>query len=98
MAEFYVTFGAQYPREPHPAFPEAHHDGWVTIVADNYLDARDIAFRELRRHWAFIYTPGELNESWFPLGELARFDVNGRVDPQPDFPPDMTGVQTWQDE
>jgi hypothetical protein len=43
MAEYYVTFGFQYPREPHPRFPEAHHDGWATIVAASASEARGIA-------------------------------------------------------
>jgi hypothetical protein len=79
MPEFYVTFGQQYPREPHPTFPEAHRDGWATIVAESVAGAREIAVRELGRHWAFIYAEGEIDKSYYPAGELERFDAVGRI-------------------
>lgn len=81
MPDYYITFGFQYPREPPPTFPEAHHDGWVTIVADNAPQAREIAFREFGRHWSFMYEPAEIDTSYYPKGELARFDGAGRVCP-----------------
>lgn len=72
MKTFYVTFGVQYPREPHPLYDDAHHDGWVTIEAPSWEGARDVAFALFGPHWAFCYTELDFkHDSFFPLGELA---------------------------
>lgn len=77
--EYRVTFGQQYAQDPHPRWPWAHPDGWVTVVAPNYEAARAAAFGMLGRFWAFIYGPGADEEiadvDWatlFPRGELGR--------------------------
>lgn len=78
MSDYRVTFGQQYPREPHLKFPRAHRNGWVTIEAANYNAAHRIAFEVLGEQFAFVYdvARGECGPDWndmFPLGELARF-------------------------
>lgn len=75
MAVFRVTFGAQYPREPHPAFPAAHRDGYVAIEAPSEVEARIVALATLGTAWCDIYSPERWPQvaHYFPLGELARF-------------------------
>lgn len=72
MPEFFVTFGVQYAREPHPAMGEAHPDGWVVIEAADMGRARLIAARVLDRAWSMIYTAEDHDPSYYPRGELAR--------------------------
>jgi hypothetical protein len=72
MARFYVTFGQQYAREEHPAWPGVHPDGWVTIEAPDYDAARERAFTLFGRRWAFLYEAADFDRSYFPGGELAR--------------------------
>lgn len=69
--QFYVTFGMQYPREPHPVWPGAHHDGYVVIVAPDERTARGAAFAAFGQHWSMIYEH-EPDPGYFPLGELTR--------------------------
>lgn len=74
MREWFVTFGSQYPREPHPTFEQAHRDGWVTVVAPDERAARRLTVELLGTAWSGIYE--EQPESWlFPLGELARIEA-----------------------
>lgn len=84
MAEYRLTFGHRFAREPHPTFPAAHPDGWVTIIADTWEQARRFAFDHFGQSWAFLYTEEEFGAdgSWtqpmdvvFPRGELGRFTV-----------------------
>lgn len=67
MAEFRLTFGVQYAREPHPVNEIAHPDGWVTIIADDYEDARWLAFREFGRCWSGLYTLDDFVRNVDPL-------------------------------
>lgn len=76
MTEYRVTFGQQYPREPHPALALAHHDGWVAILATDEPTARLEAHRLLGAAWAGIYAPEDgaayPGEDLYPLGQLLR--------------------------
>jgi hypothetical protein len=75
MNEYVITFGQKYRREPHPTFPAAHPDGYVTVVAEDFEDCRRQTLAVLGRAWAFDYAPGELDvEKWAPLGELGRIE------------------------
>ena len=78
MPEYRVTFGQQYPREPHPSFGRANRDGWVTIVAGDYDEARAAAVAWLGTAWCDIYSPFSwaLVAHHFPLGELHRITVS----------------------
>lgn len=86
MAEYRLTFGQRYAREPHPTFPAAHPDGWVTIIAPTWSAGRAFASDRFGRHWAFLYAEEEFGatSAWpepmsvlFPRGELGRFTVDG---------------------
>jgi hypothetical protein len=72
LKEFLVTFGQKYRREPHPKVKYADPDGWLSIMAYDYDQAREMAFQELGPSWSFIYERGvhKLNEGHFPLGQL----------------------------
>lgn len=72
LKEFLVTFGQKYHREPHPKVKYADPDGWLSIMAYDYDQAREMAFQELGPSWSFIYERGvnKLDESHFPLGQL----------------------------
>ena len=70
MALFCVTFGQQYPREPHPMFGGAHRDGWVEIHADDEDDARRRAVGVLGTAWSGLYTEDDFDPGLYPLGCL----------------------------
>ena len=75
---YYVTFGQQYPREPHPTFAKAHRDGWVEIEAPDEITARRIAVGWFDRAWAFIYSesdPWRPKLDMYPLGCLHRITL-----------------------
>lgn len=74
MPTFYITFGQKYRSEQHPTFSPAHPDGWVTIDAIDEDKAREIAFRELGSRWSGIYTDSNFTPSYYPRGELIRFE------------------------
>lgn len=77
MPIYHVTFGQQYPREPHPTFPAAHRDGWVDVVACDLVRAREIAFQALGVKWSEMYPDDDQwrqdRRLYYPLGCLATF-------------------------
>ena len=76
MNEYRVTFGQKYPREPHPYYDRAHHNGFVTILAPSEEAARAYAVARLGRQWAFLYSIDSPTDwSFFPLGEIDRWTV-----------------------
>lgn len=84
MPDFYVTFGQKYPREPHPSWGAAHHNGWVRLVgATDRADARGWATVLFGRQWSEVYDSLHGFTALFPLGEIGRVDVTGydRQDP-----------------
>lgn len=74
MAEFMLTFGQKYAREPHPLYPAAHPDGYVVIEADDYDAARLAVANTFAIYWCDLYTPEtwQLYVDYFPRGELGR--------------------------
>ena len=75
MTTFYVTFGQQYPREPHPTFGKAHRDGWVEIEADDEMAARK-GCRGLARFGLVVHLPrGRVRASVLP----ARLSTSDRT-------------------
>lgn len=88
MAEYFVTFGSQYtPRnERHPNYDKAHRDGWVTIVADSYDQARDEVVRRLGVRWSMLYGADGFEPEYFPLGELDRWDAAAPPPSSQDYP------------
>ena len=73
---FYVTFGSQYPREPHPTWEFAHADGWVLVEAPSYDAARHAVTEWLGSRWSMLYAAEEWEPQYFPRGELAVLTVN----------------------
>lgn len=70
MANYYVTFGQKYHREPHPDFPRANPDGWLRVIAEDYESARKIVTERMGPAWAFMYTEDDFKPEYHPLGEL----------------------------
>ena len=78
MPEYRITFGQQYPREPHPTLALAHRDGWVALIAPDEGAARDEAIRVLDVRWSMIYAPGDPGyptTEVYPLGERLRIQA-----------------------
>jgi hypothetical protein len=76
--EYRVTFGQKYHREEHPTCPEAHPDGWVTILAPNYVLARRSAADVLERWFCDLVDVAEQPDyPWdlYPRGELCRWEA-----------------------
>jgi hypothetical protein len=72
MPEFMVTFGQRYAHEIHPRFGDAHPDGWVTVEAADYGQARARVIGWLGREWSWLYTADDFQPEFFPRGELHR--------------------------
>lgn len=70
---YYVTFGQQSRREPHPTFPKAHPDGWVRIEAESYPEARTCAWDVFDDQFATMYPEDDFKTEYFPKGEIAVF-------------------------
>jgi hypothetical protein len=72
LVEFRVTFGAQYPRVPHPSYSKAHRDGWLAVFAHDESEARRLVTDYIGTEWAFLYRVDEISWHHWPLGELGR--------------------------
>lgn len=75
MEKFYLTFGVQYPRVPHPYWPGADGKGWVLIEANNYEEARDLARQAFGLSWSHLSTAKHFDEAqmrrrYYPLGKI----------------------------
>jgi len=93
LKEFLVTFGQQYSREPHPKVRYAHPNGWLSIMAYTYEQAREMAFQELGPAWCFIYERGvdQLSESLFPMGQLHQVVAVAYPQPRSEVPSEKGG-------
>ena len=74
--KFYVTFGVQYAREPHPVNAGFHPDGVLEIGAKDIETARSLAFSLLGRKWSMIHREDEMEDSWhfYPRGITHRLE------------------------
>lgn len=81
----------QYAREEHPSLLVAHPDGWLTVYAEDELDARRIVCTHIGGAWAFIYEAPFEDDSWqlYPRGELHQM---GRVS-EPAPPAEAAAIQ-----
>lgn len=78
-----VTFGRRYAHEPHPSFPGAHPDGWLTVEAADGLSYEAIragVIQILGTNWCALYDaarqdPEDEDELYYPMGELARIHL-----------------------
>lgn len=59
MNKFYLTFGVQYSREPHPRGSHVHPDGYVVITAKDMPTARDIVVQLYGVQWSSLYVEYE---------------------------------------
>lgn len=77
MGTFIITFGQQYPRESHPTFPAASRDGWVSVEAEDYDAAKQIADRELAGQYSTIYPQESFEGSaeLYPAGQLGELPL-----------------------
>lgn len=81
LTEWRVTFGSRYSYEPHPTFPAAHPDGWLTVCAPNYGAARTYTVGLLWTAWSDIHAAADFEDTafdghvYYPRGELARHEV-----------------------
>lgn len=77
----YISFGVQYPREPHPVLPEADGNGYLRVTArglESREAMRQLVFVWLGSRWSFDYD--EVPEAqFFPKGELGRLDADHGV-------------------
>lgn len=69
--EFYLTFGQRWRTEQHPTYDRATPDGWVTIVARDFEEAREGGFLRFGENFAMIYAKADFQPDEFPLGELS---------------------------
>lgn len=72
MATFYITFGQRYRRETHPqlgARPELP-DGWLTVEADGYGQARYQVHRLIDGHYSDLLHEAKFDPSFYPAGHL----------------------------
>ncbi len=74
-AEFRLTFGVKYQHDPHPRGAWITAEGWITIVAPSYEEARRVAVDLFGRWWSDLYGPETFDPIWFPAGELLRIVV-----------------------
>lgn len=71
--KLHITFGLRYRHEPHPTFPQADPDGWVTVEASDLETAREIAFSAIGDAWAFSYPEDRFKtiRHMYTRGEIA---------------------------
>jgi hypothetical protein len=75
LHEYRVTFGFRYAREPHPTFPAADPNGWLTVMAPDEETARALVVARIGRAWAFMYPAERMSESYYPRGEICRWST-----------------------
>lgn len=96
LQPFYLTFGVKYRPEPnaeqeqHPHWPYADGQGWVTIMATDYLAARRQATIYFDDKFSTVYPEDyfqpDVQERYFKRGQLALI-TEGVIDTAtPDAP------------
>jgi len=71
LNNYYLTFGQKEREGEHPTFPDAHPDGFITIVATNMESARKKAFDHIGNRFAFIYEESNFDFNLYSYGSLA---------------------------
>lgn len=92
LTDFYLTFGVQYSREPHPYWAGAHPDGWVQIHTKDESTARQLARRYFGQRWSMLYdnlnfNPVENKARYYPRGVIALITDDGAVSTDPEILP-----------
>jgi hypothetical protein len=60
--KFYLTFGQQNP----------FRDGWIEIIAEDYMSARQLVFDVFSDRWSGLYRAEEFDTKHFPAGKLGE--------------------------
>lgn len=80
---WFVSFGVQYPREPHPRHEWVSGEGLVRVEVDDELEARKLTIGHFDRKWSCVYAedelPQEQRDRFFPLGVLATITADGEL-------------------
>lgn len=64
VANWYLTFGVQYAREPHPFGPKGGNpNGFVTVKAQSEAEARDQVMGLIGTKWSMLYSESEFVEA-----------------------------------
>lgn len=80
--EFRITFGVRYNHEQHNLLPGITGEHYVTVIAADANQCREIVQSQIADRWAFDYPKGELSwdaDQWAkscPKGEFARWDIS----------------------
>lgn len=61
----YLTFGVNYPRDPHPRWVHATGDGFVKIMAVDEPTARGLAWCYFGQHWSMLHA-----EQFFDVADM----------------------------
>lgn len=59
MPKWFLTFGQQYRREPHPIGMGANPDGYVEVYAQDELHARSQVIELIGTAWSMLYSEHE---------------------------------------
>lgn len=70
---FFLTFGLRYRREGHPTFEAAHPDGYVTVWAYTYEEARRIVAERIGSRFCGLYEAEHFDPSFYPLGSIEEW-------------------------
>ena len=75
MKKFYLTFGPKYRSEEHPTLgmDERLPDGWITVYADDIMQARVKVYCAIGRYWSDLYEE-EPSRDMYEYGELGRVE------------------------
>lgn len=73
MKKFFLTFGQRYRSEEHPALgmDERLPDGWITVYANDIVQARAKVHSAIGRYWSDLYEE-EPSRDLFEYGELGK--------------------------
>lgn len=68
MKNYYVTFGIKYSREAHPKLGIVDPDGYIRIIAESEMAAREIASEYIGQYYSTIYPEDRFTPHYYPLG------------------------------
>ena len=83
MARWFLTFGQQYRREPHPIGMGANPDGYVEVHAPDELAARQQVVELIGSAWSMLYSEDEFFSEEYAFEEMRTIDY---------FPDGCSGV------
>lgn len=75
LQNYYVTFGVQYSREPHPCGAYIDPNGYAVIRAVSYKHAHEAAFHKYGQAWSFLYDEEDFEADYHPYGCIEALEV-----------------------